>query len=54
MVEVKGNDVPIEKIHSALDEINFGDLENMKEEGRVKFNCIFHSNNQKEKKYEFN
>ena len=34
MVEVKGNDVPMEKIHSALEEINFGDLESMKDEGK--------------------
>jgi len=30
MVEVKGNDVPVGKIHSALDEVNIGDLESMK------------------------
>jgi len=34
MVEVKGNDVPMEKIHSALEEINIGDLEGMKDEGK--------------------
>ena len=34
MVEVKGNDVPMEKIHSALDEVNIGDLESMKDEGK--------------------
>lgn len=33
MVEVKGNDVPMEKIRSALEEVNIGDLENMKGEG---------------------
>ena len=33
MVEVKGNDVPVEKIHSALDEVNIGVLESMKDEG---------------------
>ncbi len=34
MVEVKGNDVPMEKIHSALNEVNIGDLESMKDEGK--------------------
>ena len=34
MVEIKGNDVPVDKIHSALDEVNIGDLESMKDEGK--------------------
>jgi len=34
MVEIKGNDTPMEKIRSALDEVNIGDLESMKEEGK--------------------
>ncbi len=34
MVEVKGNDVPMEKIHSALYEVNIGDLESMKDEDK--------------------
>ncbi len=34
MVEVKGNDTPMEKIHSSLGEVNIGDLESMKEEGK--------------------
>ena len=34
MLEVKGNDAPMEKIHSALDEINIDELESMKDEGK--------------------
>lgn len=34
MVEVKGNDVPMEKIHSALNEVNISDLQSMKDEGK--------------------
>jgi hypothetical protein len=34
MIEIKGNNTPMEKIHSALDEVNFGDLESMKDEGK--------------------
>jgi len=34
MVEVKGNDTPMEKIRSSLNEVNIGDLESMKEEGK--------------------
>lgn len=32
MLEVKGSDTPMEKIHLALDEVNICDLENMKDE----------------------
>ncbi|MGB5848973.1 MAG: hypothetical protein WBH40_10830 [Ignavibacteriaceae bacterium] len=34
MVEIKGSDTPMEKMHSALDEVNIGDLESMKDEGK--------------------
>ena len=34
MIEIKGNYTVMEKIHSALDEINIGDLESMKDEGK--------------------
>ena len=34
MVEIKGNDTPMEKIHKALDEVNIGELESMKDEGK--------------------
>jgi hypothetical protein len=34
MVEIKGNDTPMEKIHQALDEIKIGDLESLKDEGK--------------------
>jgi len=34
MIEISGNDIPMEKIHSALDEVNIGDLESMKDEGK--------------------
>ncbi|GBD88248.1 hypothetical protein BMS3Abin03_02183 [bacterium BMS3Abin03] len=34
MVEIKGNDVPMEAIHSALDKIDLDALSNMKDEGK--------------------
>jgi hypothetical protein len=34
MVEIKGNDTPVEKIRSALDEVNIGELQSMKDEGK--------------------
>jgi hypothetical protein len=34
MVEIKGKDTPMGKIRSALDEVNIGDLESIKEEGK--------------------
>ena len=34
MLEIKGSDTPMEKMHSALDEVNIGDLESMKDEGK--------------------
>ena len=34
MIKIKGNYTAMEKIHSALDEFNNGDLESMKEEGK--------------------
>ncbi len=34
MVEIKGNDTPMEKIRSSLDEVNIGNLRSMKEEAK--------------------
>lgn len=34
MIEIKGNNIPMEKIHSALEGVNIGELESMKVEGK--------------------